>query len=179
MRGKSSTDFVSVHKKAIKKLIHSYVWEKKVQSSQLTVVDASQPSVNKLQPFQFRPRGQVNVWPILKKDFRTGRNLRHSPKSGLIGQTRSLYTYILKRKQSFSQSFLNQPSTARYPMVRYQTDLLDVSDEQRNSLNVWATLASQFCGLVVSALTCNSRPALLISTESERAYRKGLLRVHT
>lgn len=48
MRGKSSTDFVSVHKKAIKKLIHSYVWEKKVQSSQLTVVDASQPSVNKL-----------------------------------------------------------------------------------------------------------------------------------
>lgn len=48
MRRKSSTDFVLVHKKAIKKLIHSYVWEKKVQLSQLRVVDASQPSVNKL-----------------------------------------------------------------------------------------------------------------------------------
>jgi len=73
--------------------------KKKIQSSQLTVVEASQLSHQLINyPFEFQPRGQVNVWSIRKNDFRTWRNLRHSLKSGLIGQTGSLYTYILKTK---------------------------------------------------------------------------------
>lgn len=129
--------------------------EKKVQSSQLTVVDASQPSVNKLQPFQFQPRGQVNVWPIQDLE-----KLEAFTKVRSDWRDRfSIYIYLKKE----IVLFLEFSQSAQHGSVSYSIRLiqLGVSDEQCNSLNVWATLAGQFCGLVVSDLTCNSRPALL------------------
>lgn len=136
--------------------------EKKVQSSQLTVVDAFQPSVNKLQPFQFQPRGQVNFWPILDLEKLEAFTKVRCDWPDLF----SIYIYL----KNEIVLFFEFSQSAQHGSVSYSIRLiqLDVSDEQRYSLNVLAALAGQFCGVVVRALTCNSRPALLISTKQEQ-----------